>query len=1139
MKTKIFSLRIGVIAIFTCFAFIFLFNKKSNAQDTTIVQTLDFQDITKRRGWYVFPSDTASFEKILMYYTLKCDAATTKDKYACGEWDYSTFTRLYEYENTDAPFFVKGTNNAPDSILFSNTAVYSIYQKYQYTIIYDTIKSENDYTLSSGTTTQILPFNTNKTRSKTQYLWTASELLNAGLTAGNIDKMKFDIISQGSEINNLSIKIKHTSLTALDKIETEGFTKVYFKNSSFQNTGLNSINFFNAFSWNGSDNIIVEISFTNANAGSDNTVMGDTTSFNSCISTSTEDSYLSFDGENDYVNCGDIDELDGTTAYTFETWVNIHEWKSWKSILTKAGKISIQTGSKKGSLYCIMRNPNNTYGYKNDVIKLDEWTHLAVTYDGTKSTNAEKLRLFVNGVEINLTYNGSIPTTTFTSDMPLTIASVSGLKADFDDVRIWNTAVSETEINNWMYKELDNLHPNYSSLLVYYPMNTENGYLLTDNSANKTKGVMIGLPQWRNFNGSELLKNSQTSKERPNVTFVQANYISHIDSIITADTIMNSKLSVIEKSLSKDFSGSGIGQTNIDTFIGWEAGNTFTFKPNGEKIISGYKQADQIFRNSYKSKIHQIQNYVTPYGINLNLGKDGFTWIYDVTDYKPWLHDTVDISAGNQQELIDLKFVMIKGTPPRDVVELKTIWRGNYQHTQIADNIALPAVDVKLNPNASQYIIKTRATGHGMGSVSNCSEFCPKYFNLKINGTKEFEWLNWKECAENPVYPQGGTWIYDRAGWCPGSFAKTFNWDISHLVNPGETASIDYGMQAYKSGESGNYWVTVQLISYDEPNFNLDASIVEVISPNKNELYNRINPICSLPKVVIKNTGKQKLTSLTFDFYVKGGDSESYEWTGELDFMEADTIHLPIPGVEFWETDEEKNIFHVEISKPNGGTDEYSNNNICEREYNIPDVFTEKFIFQLKTNKRAFTNSFTIKDKDGNIVFSRTNLENTKVYLDTIDLPDGCYTYELLDGDNDGLSFWARPSSGSGYLRLRDVNTGQTLKTFQNDFGRSIIYDFTVAYETNSLDELSRSIFISAWPNPADKELNIETNGFKVKTISLEIFDLQGKKVLSKLINNSKKHSSEVIDVSSLNKGIYFVKVSGEGILKTEKIVVK
>ena len=73
--------------------------KAQNIGDTTVVQTLEFSDITKRRGWYVFPSDTNTYSKILMYYTLKCDAATTQDGYACGEWDYTTYTNLYQHEN--------------------------------------------------------------------------------------------------------------------------------------------------------------------------------------------------------------------------------------------------------------------------------------------------------------------------------------------------------------------------------------------------------------------------------------------------------------------------------------------------------------------------------------------------------------------------------------------------------------------------------------------------------------------------------------------------------------------------------------------------------------------------------------------------------------------------------------------------------------------------------------------------------------------------------------------------------------------------------------------------------------------------------------------------------------------------------
>ncbi|MBK8441874.1 MAG: hypothetical protein IPL35_00010 [Sphingobacteriales bacterium] len=34
-------------------------------------------------------------------------------------------------------------------------------------------------------------------------------------------------------------------------------------------------------------------------------------------------------------------------------------------------------------------------------------------------------------------------------------------------------------------------------------------------------------------------------------------------------------------------------------------------------------------------------------------------------------------------------------------------------------------------------------------------------FNCQCTRTPQFQWQVWKECADNPLYPQGGTWIFD------------------------------------------------------------------------------------------------------------------------------------------------------------------------------------------------------------------------------------------------------------------------------------------------------------------------------------------------------------------------------------------
>lgn len=70
------------------------------------------------------------------------------------------------------------------------------------------------------------------------------------------------------------------------------------------------------------------------------------------------------------------------------------------------------------------------------------------------------------------------------------------------------------------------------------------------------------------------------------------------------------------------------------------------------------------------TEIFSIGSFVTPYGKRLEMGgSSGWQWSYDVTDYAPLLHGTLEIVTGNNQELLDLRFLFIEGTPERDVLK--------------------------------------------------------------------------------------------------------------------------------------------------------------------------------------------------------------------------------------------------------------------------------------------------------------------------------------------------------------------------------------------------------------------------------------------------------------------------------------
>ena len=78
-------------------------------------------------------------------------------------------------------------------------------------------------------------FNTSLKTGKAQYLISALELQNQGLFTGDISRLSLDIQNQGEVLNNVTIKMKLSSLSALtdSTYETDNFTTVY-NNSNAQ-----------------------------------------------------------------------------------------------------------------------------------------------------------------------------------------------------------------------------------------------------------------------------------------------------------------------------------------------------------------------------------------------------------------------------------------------------------------------------------------------------------------------------------------------------------------------------------------------------------------------------------------------------------------------------------------------------------------------------------------------------------------------------------------------------------------------------------------------------------------------------------------------------------------------------------------
>lgn len=106
---------------------------------------------------------------------------------------------------------------------------------------------------------------------RTQMLITAGELTAAGLSAGNLNSLSFDLYSAlgNTSIYAFTVQMKHTSLTAMTGLET-GFQVVVNPQNIVVAPGWNLHTFDTPFAWDGVSNVIVETCFNNSSWTSQN-----------------------------------------------------------------------------------------------------------------------------------------------------------------------------------------------------------------------------------------------------------------------------------------------------------------------------------------------------------------------------------------------------------------------------------------------------------------------------------------------------------------------------------------------------------------------------------------------------------------------------------------------------------------------------------------------------------------------------------------------------------------------------------------------------------------------------------------------------------------------------------------------------
>lgn len=1145
-----------LFAIFTsCYLFVF----GQSPGDTIRVKSFTF-DNPSRDLTTDFPDDpNLTFEKVLLKYSMRCKgglvSTTTDRNLGCGEWDFSNntylvdSTKVWEDARTIPSHLI--TNFDGDEFIFSETPVYDFNRSTETIVSYPNGVSDGS-TVGAGSSSLDRAVATDNVAGRSYYLYTAAELQAAGAVAGDIEGIHFEAESAISNAGFFRINMKHSAKDELDgEVENTGFQEVYHNNETLRNTDLNRFFFNTPFVWDGTSNILVEFSFSNI-VESDlaaTVLLGEETANPMGMTATNEQEF--FLTNNTYIECTEYKGVSGSQNRSVEAWIRTDQVGTNGEIVawgngTTSEKFTFRL--TEGRLRVEVSG-----GGTEGTARLDdgEWHHVVAVLDGT---NVGRIRFYVDG---QLDPNSVVGSTFINTGQGTNLRVTRGLNdrylnGSIDDVRIWSSELSQATIDKWKSLKIDESHPNYSTLELNYEFN-ESGSVIEDSSPYGRTAAVIGNEfRLSESNGATLFKDFVLENNRPNLGFMQGLTGQATTEVIVIDRpiVKEPRHFVATRTIEPTdptlpFDDNIITSAPIEY---WTLDSRIYDAETGAIIEESTATQDGIISIvdlDYQRRFpwfNELVSFVTPYGIGLDLGADGISWYMDVTDYVSLLkgHKRLQMTLGGQnQEEMDLEFLFIVGTPPRDVVQFEQIWQGTNQIgiatiAQIAADEKLEPIDVNLSADASTFKLRSSITGHGSegefaqngGVVSHRISF-PEGFL--------FDWGITQECSLNPIFPQGGTWVFDRQGWCPGEQSLVQEQDLTPFVSPGETINLDYSTSA-PPNPSGDYryHVAHQVVGYGEANFQLDASVIEISAPNNSAEYRRVGEICANPMITIRNTGATELTSLNINYWINDAQTpQTFEWTGSLEFMDAEVVTIPSPKALWFDLLDENNRFYVSIDSPNGGGDEYGFNNTMSSNFDFPDVLPSKFTVEFRTNNSSFENSYEIVDAAGNVIGSNPLSQSNTFVNDDYELGDDCYTLIVRDTGGDGLQWFANPGQGTGSARIKAEN-GTTLRTFEPDFGGGFEFRFTTDFAV-SVQDLEFITSIEVYPNPASDRVTIEAQDMNDTNVFMT--DLLGRDVPARILN--KTEDSISFDVQFLNSGVYFIVLKKDDIRTTRKLIVE
>jgi hypothetical protein len=1052
----------------------------------------------------------------------------------CGEWDYSCNTYVVDSTRVDSLLTRSDEFSMPgfpgDVFNYTNNPTYTFYESTKQRVTYDNIITEFKSDIASSTDVPDYNFGGNSSRLKFSYIVSADFLLQEDMD--RITGIEFSIEDGETNIKDVKVKVAETPETDVDiALSTNLEWKEVVNDNYVLTVENNTLKFHEAYRWDDSSNVVIQISYDAAENTFFELNAEDFNTNKAVVIDATDVYYKSFSNVggirvdqpfNDikdeitisyWLKGSDVLPINSTTLEANDAnnirQVNIHH--PWSN-----GQIYWDCGNDGSGYDRINRPADNDSQIKN---KWNHWTF-------TKNATSGEMKIYLNG---EMWHSGS----GFFKTIDMNALNIGGsitnnnlfYYGDMDEVRIWNKELDAQTINSYMHKSVDDAHPYRSNLMLYYKFNSDNSEV-EDYSGNEKTGTINGIVNTRKWDTESFNFDARQTTFLPNHKLIRGFYMESVEEIKTLDSLINFPQLINHFRLN----GTDLELVWSDNY--YEAKDANVYNELDEVVGTRTYDIDGTFEKGeliYYSKFptaYELMSFVTPYGIGLDFGLEGLTWTFDVTDFGPILKDSkrIYMTAGGQwQEDMDISFEFIDGIPDRDVIDITQIWpvrSTGYQN--ILSDWRYEPRQFTYDDNVEAYNIRTAITGHGQEG-----EFIPRIHSINVSDFID-SWSVWKECSENPVYPQGGTWVYDRAGWCPGMATDVRNFDVTEYFQFAQTPTVDYTINT-ASGDS-RYYVNSQLIEYGKANKETDAGILSIINPSPNIEHGRFNPVCTSPIVTIKNHGSEPLKSAIIKYGISGVSELTYEWTGNLAFLGFQRVELPA-GIDLTLGGEGSEFF----ARIESTDDEYANNNELRTPIEITDHYTDDIIIEMRTNNVSFETSYSVEDKDGNTIFEKNggSLSNNTTYRDTLKNLNGCYQIKVTDTDGDGISWWAN-NDGNGYVRVKQE--GVAWKSIATDFGSFVNYTFTSGIISSTQDfELVNNVNI--FPNPGHDNVLLSNLDSWDSSINISVTNLSGQTVFNDVASKQMLNNRPFKALNELAEGVYLINLRDSKKMSTLRFV--